>query len=83
MNQPNESAPARPRVSPFCQHLTSKKTVLADAPPRTVEDVMDASQACWCAKTQTILGPDRFVCHPEDCNDPERTCFESPLRDLL
>lgn len=74
---------ARPRVSPFCQHLTSKKKVMSQEPPLTAADVLDASNHCWCARTQTVVGPDRFLCHPDECGSPERGCFESPLKNLL
>lgn len=77
------AAPRRPGVSPYCAHLESKKLSLADTPPMTPRDVLDASQHCWCGKTKDILGPDRFLCHPEECDDPTRDCFESPLKDLL
>lgn len=30
----------------------------------------------WCAKTQTVMGPDRQLCDPEYCLDPSRTCHE-------
>ena len=76
------SAPKRTGLSPFCRHLTSKKMILAAEPPLEASDVLDASQHCWCAKTQTVLGPDRFACHPEDCEDRERDCFESRFGDL-
>lgn len=31
----------------------------------------------WCAKTQTIMGPDRQLCDREYCLDPSRTCHEA------
>lgn len=89
MNHPSEHAAAAgasprlgQRVSPYCVHLSSKKLMIADAPPMTTRDVLDASQHCWCARTMQVLGPDRMQCHPEDCTKG-RDCFESPLADLL
>ncbi len=87
MSDSNETGAAsggavRPRVSPFCKHLASKKLMISDSPPMVVGDVLDASQHCWCARTMQTLGPDRFECHPEDCTK-ERDCFESPLSGLL
>ena len=87
MSDSNENRTAapdgrRPRVSPFCKHLASKKLMISDAPPMVVGDILDASQHCWCARTMQTLGPDRFECHPEDCTTG-RDCFESPLSGLL
>ena len=71
-----------PLVSPFCRHLATKKRMLGGPPPRTVAELMDASQACWCARTMRLLGPDRGFAHPDDCR-LGRTCFESPFAELL
>ena len=30
----------------------------------------------WCAKTQTIMGPDRQLCGGEYCLDEGRGCYE-------
>ena len=30
----------------------------------------------WCAKTQTIMGPDRQICGSEYCLDQGRRCYE-------
>ncbi len=73
---------ARPTVSPFCQHLSSKKLMIAEDPPMVDRDVLDASQHCWCGVTYKVLGPDGSQCHPEDCRKG-RDCFESPLAELL
>lgn len=81
--QPDLAATRRPRVSPYCVHLESKKLSLAESPPMVAEDVLDASQHCWCGRTKEILGPDRYLCHPEECDDSTRDCFESPLKGLL
>jgi hypothetical protein len=32
----------------------------------------------WCAKTQTIFGPDRSLCDAEFCLDHARTCYVPP-----
>jgi hypothetical protein len=31
----------------------------------------------WCARTQTILGPDRQLCDGDHCLDRSRACHES------
>lgn len=78
-----ESAgPKRPGLSPYCVHLASKKMMLSSDPPLVAEDVLDASNHCWCALTMKVLGPDDYECHPDDCTK-SRGCFESPLADLL
>ena len=71
-----------PRLSPFCQDLCSKKILTRPGLPLTDEDVLDASNHCWCKQTQTQLGPDREPAHPEDCRRG-RSCFQSPFEDLL
>ena len=71
-----------PLVSPYCQHLTSKKIMLLESPPMVDRDVLDASQHVWCGVTYKVLGPDRKQCSPEDCLKG-RDCFESPFSDLL
>lgn len=72
---------APPRVSPFCVRLLTKNIVKRARPMLTDEDVLDASNHCWCACTGQILGPDRYVAHPRDCRRG-RICFESPIADL-
>ena len=72
----------RTRVSPFCIHLTSKKTTMGEGLPMSNEDVLDASRYCWCEKTLQVLGPDREVARPEDCRKG-RNCFESPFESML
>ena len=72
---------AAPRVSPFCVHLLSKNIVKRARAMLTDDDVLDASNHCWCGTTGQALGPDRFVAHPSDCRRG-RACFESPLSDL-
>ena len=65
-------------ISPFCKHLTAKKSYFSELPPRTEEELVDGSNHCWCAKTQLALGPDRDVVGPQDCCEG-RTCFEPIL----
>ena len=72
----------RPKLSPFCEHLDSKKLMLASQTPKVAEDVLDASQHCWCGVTMKILGPDGNQCHPDDCRKG-RSCFTSSIQDLL
>ena len=67
---------------PYCKDLCSKKLLVTQAIPHVEEDVLDRSQHCWCSKTQTILGPDRDVVHPEACQR-DRACFTSRGSGLL
>ena len=70
----------RPRLSPYCADLQSKKLLLRTAPALTERDVLDASNHCWCARTYKVLGPDRDVARPELCQsgrDCFRTVFDS------
>lgn len=71
----------RPRVSPYCSDLESKKLLLADSAPLEERDVLDASNHCWCARTSKVLGPDREVARPELCQTG-RDCFRSPFTSL-
>lgn len=66
------------KLSPFCVHLTSKRSAFALRPARTEAELLDGSQACWCARTMTALGPDRETVDPDDCREG-RGCFESLL----
>jgi len=64
--------------SPYCRNLESKKRFLSRGLPRVESDVLDASNDCWCFHTQQILGPDREIVRPADCQ-AGRSCFESPF----
>lgn len=71
------SVPARlDDAAPFCTDLCSKKLVFRTHPPRTAEDVLDASNHCWCRRTQQVLGPDGEHVSPDDCR-AGRGCFRS------
>ena len=76
--QPEET----PRISPFCADLQSKKLAVQGGPALVDEDVLDASNHCWCAATSQILGPDREPAHPSTCR-AGRACFHSPLQSML
>jgi hypothetical protein len=71
------SAPP-PGAPLLCRDLRSKKLLLTSRPARDTSDVFDAANCCWCARTQTLLGPDRDPSHPDDCR-PGRPCYRSPL----
>jgi hypothetical protein len=78
---PRERFPSSPRPvgQPLlCKELRSKKLLLTSRPALSSADVFDAANCCWCARTQTLLGPDRAPSHPEDCQ-PGRDCYRSPL----
>jgi len=63
---------------PICAELRSKKYFLLGQPPRTSAEVLDASNDCWCARTDDRLGPDKDPVHPDDCRSARR-CFRSLL----
>lgn len=77
----NSETNARPRLSPYCADLASKKLLLRSAPALVDRDVLDLSGHCWCQRTQTVLGPDRDQAGPEDCRTG-RACFRSRYADL-
>jgi len=79
---PSASAAFRPRVSPYCSALSSKKVLGLRGLPMVDSDVLDASNWCWCRRTAQILGPDRQPAHPQDCRSG-RSCFHSPFAALL
>lgn len=66
------------KISPFCVHLTAKKSAFATRPALTEAELLDGSQACWCAATMMAIGPDRERVDPDDCR-AGRTCFASIL----
>ncbi|MDP6761525.1 MAG: hypothetical protein QF903_12340 [Planctomycetota bacterium] len=68
-----EPTPDAGEVSPFCSELRTKKLVFATRPPRSAEELMDASGHCWCGLTMQTLGPDGEVVDPQDCRAP-RAC---------
>ena len=70
-----EAKPKSP-FGPYCKDLVSKKLMVTRAIPHEPSDVLDRSRHCWCQKTQTIMGPDRMVVDPENCQS-DRSCFQS------
>lgn len=76
---PSPSAtPAPAVVAPFCIHIQSKKAYFLGRPPNTEQELLDASQSCWCRRTMQALGPDGEVVDPDDCR-LGRGCYESVL----
>ena len=65
MDQQNDGA--------ICGLLRSKRYYFLKRAPRASEDLLDASNDCWCARTQMRLGPDGDPSHPDDCR-PARRC---------
>ena len=65
--------------SPICAELRSKKYYFLESAPVESEDVLDASNDCWCNRTNDRLGPDGDGVHPDDCREG-RTCFRSIFR---
>lgn len=76
--EPRVNVPAPAPIAPFCAHIQSKKAFFLRRPPNTASELLDASNACWCARTMTALGPDRAVVDPEECR-AGRACYESVL----
>ena len=64
----------RPRISPYCVHLWSKKAYFRSAPPQTERDVLDGSNHCWCRLTKMTVGVDDEIVDPDDCVEG-RSCF--------
>ncbi len=64
--------------SPFCERLRSKKYYFLNTIPTTEDELVDASNHCWCAETQQAVGPDGFVVVPEDCKSA-RPCYVSAI----
>lgn len=65
-------------ISPFCSELRSKKLLFATRPPQSTEDLLDASNHCWCGETMQALGPDGEMVDPQDCRPP-RACHKPYL----
>ena len=61
-------------VSPFCGELRSKKYYFQTRPALVAADVLDASNDCWCARTQMRIGPDDEHVGPDVCTSG-RACF--------
>ncbi|MEZ5977789.1 MAG: hypothetical protein R3F34_06180 [Planctomycetota bacterium] len=66
------------RLSPYCAHLASKKLAFSQRLPMREEDVLDASNHCWCRVTQKVIGPDKSTVRPSDCVRG-RSCYVSPF----
>ena len=74
MSPENQSAP-RIRVSPFCGKLRSKKYFFLQGPALEEDDILDASNDCWCHTTLQKVGPDGRIVDPADCQ-AGRACYE-------
>ena len=61
-------------ISPFCRELRTKKYYFLQRPALVPADLLDASNDCWCARTQMRLGPDDGGVDP-DCCQAGRACF--------
>jgi len=64
-------------TSPFCAKLRSKKYYFLEGPAKSEDELLDASNDCWCGVTQQRVGPDQEPVDPEDCVEG-RDCFERP-----
>jgi hypothetical protein len=74
---PESAQPAEP-LFPYCRELRSKKLAFARTAPRTEDDILDASNHCWCARTRQSLGPDNDLVRPEECRSG-RECYRPVL----
>lgn len=63
-------------LGPFCGDLRTKKYYFLNRPARDASELLDASNDCWCARTQMRLGPDDQRVDAEDCRSG-RTCFRA------
>ena len=61
---------------PICADLRSKKYFLIGRPPRESADVLDASNDCWCDRTNDRIGVDKDLVHPDECR-AGRSCFRA------
>jgi hypothetical protein len=67
--------------SAFCGELRSKKFFMLDVLATEPEQYLDASNHCWCFRTQQVVGPDGRPVGPHQCT-AERTCYISALEDI-
>ncbi|MEO6711162.1 MAG: hypothetical protein ABI054_14750 [Planctomycetota bacterium] len=63
-------------ISPFCGALRSKKYYFLKQPALVPADLLDASNDCWCARTQMRLGPDDDGVDPASCQ-AGRACYKA------
>jgi len=62
------------KISPFCRNLRTKKSFFLKHPPRTADELLEASGHCWCSLTGHTVGDDGEPADPEDCVTGRR-CF--------
>lgn len=67
--------------SAFCGSLRSKKFFMLDTLATEAEQYLDASNHCWCRKTQQVIGPDNGRVQPNRCV-PGRACYSSALESV-
>lgn len=67
--------PVKLPISPFCARLRTKKYYFLEGPALEEEDLLDASNDCWCERTQQRVGPDGRVVDATDCRRG-RKCYE-------
>ena len=60
--------------TPFCGSLRTKKFYFLEGPAHTEDELLDASNDCWCKETQQRIGPDGEPVDAEDCT-AGRTCY--------
>jgi hypothetical protein len=68
--------------TPFCGELRSKKFFMLDVIATSADQYLDASNHCWCFKTQQVLGPDGSQVGPDRCV-PGRKCYRSALAEVV
>lgn len=69
-------ASLNPLISPFCGDLRAKKYYFLERPALVAADLLDASNDCWCSRTQMRIGPDDERVDPADCQ-AGRACFRA------
>jgi hypothetical protein len=80
-NLENSDAASAVMQSPFCGALRSKKFFMLDGLATEEEQYLDASNHCWCRKTQQVVGPDGGRVRPNSCV-PGRSCYVSALESV-
>jgi hypothetical protein len=76
MDETIRATPAPVLASPICAELRSKKYYFLERAPMSSEEVLDASNDCWCAVSHDRIGPDLESVHPDICR-AARKCFKS------
>lgn len=73
--EPPDSAASDPATYIPCRHLRNKGMYVYHGGSGEPHDDYD-NTVYWCIKTMKGYGPDDEMVGRDDCNNPERTCYE-------